>query len=40
MRKNLIRLSFGSLEYWLGGIFSALGPRGLAGLRPLLVENL
>lgn len=31
--KNLIRpqSSFGGLDYWLGGILSALGPRGLGG---------
>ena len=31
--KNLIRpqSSFGGRDYWLGGILSALGPRGLGG---------
>ena len=31
--------SFGGLDYWLGGILSALGPRGLGGTEGA-VENL
>ena len=39
--KNLLRpqSSFGGLDYWLGGILSALGPRGLGGTEGA-VENL